>query len=680
MHVWSAPLGRLSLSAVLCALGTGVQAQAPAQSQPASAAALPTVTITGNPLGATELIAPASVLTGSKLVLDTQATLGETLGALPGVSSTYFGPNASRPVIRGMDGDRLKLLANGASLTDVSGLSYDHAVSADPLTVERIEVLRGPAALQYGGNALGGVVNLIDNRITSQALFDAQGGVAGKAQMTTATGNREQSGAVLLEAGNDRYTLHADVMSRHTQDVAAPTALACRGGFANRICNSASQAWGGALGGTLHFDQGYLGASVATQSNLYGSVADEAVQIDMRSNRYAIEGEVGGLSGLLRSVKAQFTQTDYRHAEIENGSVGTVFASKGSDLRLQARHADLLTPWGQVQGVVGAQLEEVNFSADGAEAFAPSSKTRQSALFAHEELPQAWGRLSAGARVERVGVNSSGGANQNANNFKLGEREFTPISYALGALWKVAPAWSLSSNLSWSARAPRDYELFALGKHLATQAYERGNDQLGVERSTNLDVGAQWRSGASHAKLNVFVNQFSNYISLQATGQNQNNLPEYLYTPVQARFVGAEASGQQRLLDAGHQVDLSWRWDTVRADNLDTAQALPRIAPMRLGATLIWSAGPWQSRLGVDQWAAQDRVPASDKPSEGYTLWHAASTYKTRIAQSPAFWFAKLDNIGNALAYSATSILTQTLPGHVPLPGRSLKVGLQVQF
>jgi iron complex outermembrane receptor protein len=678
MQVLSARVGRISLcaSSVLCALSAWAQAQNPS----VSAAALPTVTITGNPLGATDLIAPASVLSGSELLLDTQVTLGETLGALPGVSSTYFGPNASRPVIRGMDGDRLKLLANGTSLTDVSGLSYDHAVSADPLTVERIEVLRGPAALQYGGHALGGVVNLIDNRISRQALFDAQGGMAGKAQLSTATGNREQSGSVVLEAGNDRYTLHADVMSRHTQDVAAPKALSCRGGVASRICNSASQAWGGALGGTLHFDQGYLGASVATQSNLYGSVADEAVQLDMRSNRYAVEGEVGGLSGFLSSVKAQFTQTDYRHAEMESGQVGTVFASKGSDLRLQARHADLLTPWGQVQGVVGAQLEETRFSADGAEAFAPSSKTLQSAMFVHEELPKTWGRLSAGVRVERVGVSSLGGANQNANGFVVGEREFTPLSYALGGLWKVAPAWSLTSNLSWSARAPRDYELFALGKHLATQAFERGNNQLGLERSSNLDVGAQWRSGASHAKLNVFVNQFSNYISLQATGQNQNNLPEYLYTPVQARFIGAEASGLQRLVHAAHQVDVSWRWDTVRADNLDTAQALPRISPMRLGATLIWSAGPWQSRLGVDQWAAQDRVPASDKPSEGYTLWHAASTYKTRISQQPAFWFARLDNIGNTLAYSASSILTQTLPGQVPLPGRSLKVGLQVQF
>ena len=641
---------------------------------------LSTVVVTGNPLGATELIAPASVLTGAELVLETQSTLGQTLGAMPGVSSTYFGPNSSRPVIRGLDGDRLKLLANGTSLSDVSNLSFDHAVSADPLTVERIEVLRGPSALQYGGNALGGVVNMIDNRIAREPQFDAQGGVAGKAHVSAATGNREQSGAVLLEAGNDRYTLHADVMSRNTQDVAAPVALNCNGGQAYRICNSASQAWGGALGGTLHFDQGYLGASVATQANLYGSVADPAVQLDMRSNRYALEGEVGGLQGWFESVKAQFTQTDYRHAEITSGVVGTLFASEGTDVRVQARHVPLASPWGQVQGVVGAQLEAQRFSAKGSEAFAPSSQTQQSAVFAHEELKRDWGRLSAGARVEQVRVTSSGGSDGNANGFVVGERQFTPVSYALGALWKVTPQWGLTSNLSWSARAPRDYELFAKGVHVATQAYERGNDQLSLERSSNLDLGAQWRSGPHHATLNVFVNQFSNYISLTPSGQTVNSVPEYLYTQVQARFVGAEARGQWRLIDASRTLDLNLRWDTVRAEDSNSGQPLPRIAPMRLGASLIGTSGPWQSRVGVDQWAAQDRVPVNDRGVAGYTLWHAMASYQTRVAQSPAYWYARVDNLGNALAYPPSSILTQTLPGAVPLPGRSLKLGLQVQF
>jgi iron complex outermembrane receptor protein len=635
-------------------------------------ASLDTVTITGNPLGATELIAPVSVLTAQELLINNKTTLGETLNALPGVSSTYFGPNSSRPVIRGLDGDRVKVLANGTTLSDVSSLSYDHAVSADPLTIERVEVLRGPAALQYGGNALGGVVNVLDNRISKEPLFDAQGGVAGKAQLGMGSGDREQSGAMLLEAGNDRYTLHADVMSRNTQEVAVPKALSCRGGMANRICNSATQAWGGALGGTLHFDQGYLGASVATQAMLYGSVAEEAVQLDMRSNRYALEGQLTGLSGWWQTVKAQLTQTDYRHAELANGAVSTLFKSQGQDLRLQARHAPINIQGQRLDGVMGVQIEDVNFSADGVEAFAPSSKTRQAAVFAHEELTQAWGRLSAGARVESVSVTSLGGSNP--AGFVVGERNFTPISTALGALWKVSPTWHFTSNLLSSARAPRDYELFANGNHVATGAFERGDASLGLERATNVDLGANWQQGAHKASVQLYANQFSNYISLEPAAN------QYQFTQVQARFLGAEVQTQFRLIDKSQTLDLALRLDTVRAENTQTGQALPRIAPMRVGASLIWGAGPWQTRVGVDQWSAQDRVPDGQLSTPGYTLWQASTSYKTRLAQLPAIWFARLDNALDALAYSASSILTQTMPGRVPLPGRSLKMGLQVQF
>ena len=633
---------------------------------------LGTVTVTGQSLDATELIAPAITVSAQDLLVNSKSSVGETLSNLPGVSSTYFGPISSRPVVRGLDGDRVKLLANGTSLSDVSSLSYDHAVSADPLTIERVEVLRGPAALQYGAQVLGGVVNVVDNRISKEALFDARGGLAGRAQLGMGTGDREQSGAMLLEAGNDRYTLHADVMSRNTHEVAVPKDLSCRGGVANRLCNSAAQAWGGALGGTLHFDQGYFGASMATQALAYGSVAEEAVQLDMRSNRYAVEGEIRGLTGAWQAVKAQVTQTDYRHAELTAGAVSTLFKSQGQDLRLQARHAPLNVQGLRLDGVLGVQLEDVNFSADGQEAFAPSSKTRQVALFAHEELTPSWGRLSAGARVESVSVTSLGGINP--NGFVVGERNFAPISTALGALWKVSPPWSLTANLSWSARAPRDYELFANGNHVATGAFERGDAGLGLERATTVDLGVNWQQGAHKAFLQVYANQFSNYISLEPASN------VYQYTQVPARFLGAEAQTQFRVIDAAQTLDLALRVDAVRAENTQTGQPLPRIAPMRTGAELIWSAGPWQSRLGVDQWAAQDSVPASDQATQGYTLWHASSTYRTRVAQRQAQWFARVDNMGNALAYSATSILTQTQPGRVPLPGRSLKMGLQIQF
>jgi len=635
------------------------------------------VVVTGNPLGATELIAPAAQYSGDELLLRSKSTLGETLDGTPGVSSTYFGPNASRPVIRGLDGDRIRILNNGGASGDVSSLSYDHAVAIDPLTVERIEVLRGPGALQYGGSAVGGVVNVIDNRLPREPLFDARGGVAGKADASLATGNREQGGSVLLESGTDRYALHVDAMSRNTRDVSVPADLACRRGgvttTARRICNSASEAWGGAMGGSLFFDRGYLGASLSTYDTHYGTVAEDEVSIRMRASRLALEGEVRELGGALQSVKAQFSRNDYRHTEFNAEAPGTQFKTLGNELRLQARHARL----GALDGVVGLQLDDSEFSADGDEAYAPYSRTRQNAAFAHEELATRWGRLSAGVRLESVRVESLG--SPGVSRFVAGTRSFNPGSYAVGALWNVASEWQLTANLSANERAPKDYELFADGRHVATNAYEIGNANLEKERSTNLDLGAAWKRGAHRAQLQLFQHRFSNFISLEGTDLTADP-PRYTYTQVQARLVGVEASGSVRLMAGAQTLDLALRADAVRADNTSTGQPLPRIAPQRLGATLQWARGPWGARLGVDQVAAQDRVPDGQRATGGYTLWNAALTYRARAGRSNLLWYARLDNLGDTLAYSASSILTQTAAGKAPLPGRSLKAGVQVSF
>lgn len=649
----------------------------PAWAQTASEHTLQAVTVTGNPLGSEELIAPVARIEREELLLRTQPTLGETLEGLPGVSSTYFGPNASRPVIRGLDGDRIRVLNNGGGSQDVSSLSYDHAVTIEPMLVERIEVLRGPAALQYGGSAVGGVVNVIDSRIHREPLFDAAGGTSGQADVGAATGNREQSGAVRLDSGTERYTLHVDAMSRNTQDVAVPVDLSCtRGGVtttARRICNSASQSWGGAVGGTMYFNRGYLGAALSTQGSNYGTVAEDEVSIAMRSSRLALEGELRDLAGALRSVKAQFNRTDYRHTEYNAGAPGTLFQSQGNELRLQGRQAT----WGALDGVLGLQLGHDEFSADGSEAYAPYSRTRQGAAYAHEELATGWGKLSAGARVEQVQVESLG--HPTLTSFTPATRNFTPLSQALGALWNVAPEWQLTGNLSWNERAPKDYELFANGQHVATNAFEVGNRNLDKERSRNAEIGAGWKRGAHRAQLQFYQHQFSNYISLEPSDLSASP-PEYRYTQVQARFMGWEASGNARLLERGGTLDLGLRADSVRADNSATGQPLPRIAPLRVGATLHWSTGPWGMRLGVDQYAAQDRVPEGQLATAAYTLWNAALTHRSRLAGSQLLWYARLDNIGDTLAYSSSSILTQTAPGRSPLPGRSLKAGLQLSF
>lgn len=700
----------LATAALASLCFSGVCAAQSSQTQPANGAAertgatsLPDVTVTASPVGGASLAVPSDTLVGDDLTLRANTTLGQTLDGLPGVSSSYFGPNASRPIIRGQDGDRIRVLNNGGSTIDASALSYDHAVPLDTLSTERIEVLRGPAALLYGGSAVGGVVNVIDNRIP----HDPVNGVTGKVSVDGATGNGERAGAAMVETGNDRFALHVDAFDRRTSDVDVPRDLDCEKpgslGVSRRICNSASQTRGGAVGGTVFFDRGYLGLSASSFRSDYGTVAEDEVTIGMHSNRYALESEVRVNAGPLESVKLRASHTDYRHTEFEGGEPGTVFNNTGNDFRIEARQ----TRWGRLEGMVGLQAESTRFSAVGDEAFAPYSSSKSVALFVNEALAMDWGRFTFGARAEKSRVESFG--NEDIARFETGERNFHPHSAALGVEVDLTPQWQLTSNLAATQRAPKDYELFANGPHLATAAWETGDSGLGVEKSTGFDVGARWKDGPHRFSVNAYQSRFSNYIGLVRSGRSltaegeladpsdADALPEYRYQGVRARFYGLEASGTVRLLGANgvmgassplagtaSVVDLLLRADLVRASNLDSGEALPRIAPMRLGASVAYSQGPWKAQLGFDHNAAQKRVADGDRAADGYTLWNAALSWRTAAqfgsVSSSLLWYARLDNLTNRLAYSGTSILTTTAFPKAPLPGRSLKVGVQATF
>ncbi len=657
------PIFKMSALAGACALCSAMAQSAPTE-----------IIITGNPLGREQATAPVSAMGGTDLLERGQSSLGETLNGLPGVSSTYFGPNASRPIIRGLDGDRIRVLSNSASSVDVSALSYDHAVPLDVLSTERIEVLRGSAALQYGGSAVGGVVHVIDNRIPREALS----GVLGKAQLQGATGNDERSVAGLVEVGNERWAVHVDGFDRRTGDVRVPVSLACdktnETRYARSICNSASQSQGGAIGASTFWDGGYLGASVNSYQSDYGTVAEDRVTIGMKTTRYALEGLVRHLPGVWDRVKVRMGHTDYRHTEFDGGNPGTVFASQGQDLRVEARHR-ALAGW---QGVLGAQVESGRFSAVGGEAFAPFSRTHSQALFVHEELPTSWGQVNAGARWESVRVQSLG--NPDLNRFEVGTRDFTPFSVAAGAAFKLSPTWRLTGNAALTQRAPKDYELFANGPHLATHAWEQGNSGLGLEKAKSLDLGLDWKAGPHRMTVTAFASQFANYIGLMGTAQTQGGLPEQIYQGVPASFRGLEVNGHQRLWQGPSTLDLDWRADSVRATNDSTGEPLPRIAPLRLGSTLAYAQGPWSAKLGADWHAAQNRVPASSVATGAYTLVNASVSYRQKLDAAVLHWFVRLDNLTDQLAYSATSILTSTAFGKSPLPGRSLKLGVQASF
>lgn len=642
---------------------------------------LGTVLVTGNPLGEREPVQASQSLSGDALTLRRGATLGESLDGLAGVSSSYFGPNSNRPVLRGLDGDRVRMLSNSGASVDASSLSFDHAVPLDPLVAERIEVLRGAASLLYGGSAIGGVVNTLDNRIPRQA----QQGLSGATELRLGGAAEERGGAVVLDGGdgvkNGGLAWHADLATRKASDLRTPEFDDGEGTRGRHVRNSGSDSHGGAIGASAIFAQGYAGVSLDDYRNDYGVTVEPDVNIHMQRQRLATAGEWRTPGGLLPRVQWQASRSIYEHQEIEGtGEVGTTFKSRGSDLRIEAEHAAI----GPVRGVVGLQLERSSFAALGEEALVPSTRTRSGALFLLEQYRSGPLALSAGLRQESVKIDSAGDA-ADAEEPRFGAaggRRFSPRSLSFSGSYALSPALSLSANLSDTQRAPMFYELYANGVHVASGAFERGDPALGLERARGVDLGLKWEQGGALLRANVYQTRFANYIALDATGQSIDEQPEYRYVGVPARLRGFELEAKKVL----PRMDWSGRWqltasaqlDGVRGTNRATGDALPRLAPLRASWGLEASDGLWSGKLELRQVARQEHVPALDTPTAGYALLKFSLSRQLKLGEMDALWYLKLDNLGNKLAYSATTVAT--LRELSPLPGRSLHTGLQIRF
>ena len=643
---------------------------------------LDVVVVTGNPLSQRELAAPVQALSGDALTLKRGASLGDTLDGLAGVGSTYFGPNSNRPTMRGLDGDRVRMLSNSGASVDASSLSFDHALPVDPLVLTRVEVLRGAAALQYGGNAIGGVVNAIDNRIPRLA----QPGLNGVAELRLGGASDERGGAVVLDGGSNAFAWHVDAADRRADDQRVPR-FTTEDGSRTRVRNSDAHGRSGAVGGSLLFSQGYAGVSVEDYHNEYGVTVEPDVRIQMQRQRLATAGEWRDpLPGLAR-VTWQFASSRYKHQEVEgSGEIGTVFESDGKDGRVEATHAAFQGGWGSVQGVLGWQWDQSDFSALGEEALVPGTKTRSNALFLIEQFRSGPWSLQAGARAERVSVASTGGDEE-----RFGDpvtRRFSPKSLSLSGAYELGQGFSLSSNLSSSQRAPTFYELFANGVHVASGAFEVGDVNLGLERAKAVDLGLHWKQGEAKWSLQVYQTRFSNYIALDASGRSvelvgedggTETVPEYLYRGVRARMHGIELEGRQPLpAVAGWGLTLGTTLDLVRGTNRDTGEPLPRLAPVRASLSIQAERGPWLIQAVLRGARRQDRVPALDTPTAGYGILRLNIARHFDIGNLDAMWYLKLDNLGNKLAYSATTVAT--LRGLAPQPGRSVSTGLQLRF
>ncbi|MFY9315638.1 MAG: TonB-dependent receptor [Burkholderiales bacterium] len=624
-----------------------------------------------------EMAQPASVLRGERLQRRQSTSLGDTLGTEPGVQSSSFGPGSGRPIIRGLDGPRIRVMDGAMGTSDLSTISPDHQATGEPISARQIEVLRGPATLLYGSGASGGVVNVVTNRIPESR----QEGFYGSAELRGASGTREGAGVFQLDGGTGGFAWHLDGYKRKTGDYSIPGSqtpsdpASVRG----RLPNSATDSDGFSLGGSWVGDRGFLGASYQKLNSQYGIPTPEAARIDMRQHRSDIAGELlDPLPGFTR-LRAKLRDSRYEHAEIEStGEVGTIFKNDGREGRLELTHAPL-AGW---TGVLGLQLEKKDVSALGEEAIIPRTRQRSQGLFLVEDF--AWRDLhfELGAR---------GGKEKLSPDDPNPSRSISLASYSAGAIWKFTPGYALALNLASAQRAPSIEELYSNGAHVATASFEVGDPTLNKEKSRNIDLGLRKTLGAWRGKLGVFQNRIKDYIFAASADQDGDGIAdrvddagtldpagEFLlvnFAQAEARFRGIEAEISYRPAPEGFGARLFGD----RADGKLTGGGgnLPRISPARLGFEADYKQGPWVAWGLLLRVFRQDRVAMLETETPGYTRLDAGLEYAIKVSGKVT---TTLFLRGNNLLDDDMRVHTSFIKDFAPLPGRSIVAGLRASF
>ena len=690
----------MALAAILTLWGTGLaHAQANAQAAPPTAGSLPPVTVSasGLQLGANEMTTPTAVLEGDELVRRREATLGETLGSEPGITSSHFGAGASRPIIRGMDGPRVKVLSDGAELHDASTISPDHAVASEPLLATQIEVLRGPSALVYGGGAVGGVVNVLDGKVPTAI---PQKGIEGSAELRANTGAGEGAGAFSLTGGAGNLAVHVEGVARDAGDYRVGKGWAPDGEPTRKVPGSFNRTDTGSVGLSWVGDRGYLGAAYTRQTAKYGlpghnhsfegchthgnhlhcGAHDEedghdhgaeehgdVPVVDLRSERFDIRGELRNPFTGFSALRLRAGVTDYVHDEVEDGAIATTFKNKAYDTRIELQHE----PIAGFKGVVGLQTSQRKFSAIGEEAYVQPTVTRKTGLFVLEEyrLNDWYGdwRFEAALRHDRqtaeaLASGSAGGT----------ERSHNGTSASLGAVWKFTPGYQVGTSFTRASRAPSAEELYARGLHMATSTYERGNANLRSETSQNIDLSLKKTSGDTTFGVSVFRNRISNYI-YGRTLDEVDGLQLLQYSQADATFTGIEGQVRQRVT---RNMGVTLFGDTVRA-KLDGGGLLPRIPATRAGVRLDANWNAWEGQVEWVQVARQNRVAAFETATPGYGMLNLGVSYRGQLSSgTPWQVYLKANNLTDRLAYAHTSFIKNA----APLMGRNITVGVKVAF
>tara|TARA_R110001599_G_scaffold64023_4_gene179334 strand:+ start:12277 stop:14304 length:2028 start_codon:yes stop_codon:yes gene_type:complete len=669
----------LLTSAVLTALAS-LSSSVYAQTTNTTDATLPAITVTAAPFNNGEdqqLLAPASVLRGDALRNKLGNSLGDTLSQELGVSASAFGAGASRPIIRGMEGPRVKILQNGMSIMDASSLSNDHAVGGEAASARQIEILRGPAALLYGSGAIGGVVNIVNDRIPN--VLNPQ--ATGEAEVRFGSADQTKNTSLSVDRSVGNIGLHIDGNLRDANDYQIPghTNLNDPQSASGHLPNSFVRSNSVGVGASSIHDWGHIGASVGVDDDRYGIPTEEMSYITLKQTRLDLDALVKNpFGGAFESFRFKLGHTDYQHTEHEeDGTPATDFKNRALESRWELTHKPL-AGW---RGTFGLQTENSTFSAlasdgSGAETV-PVTKSNSIAGFLVEERDFGPVRATAGARLESVKrTPESGPINR---DFNLG-------SYSLGGLWTFTKGYGLGLTASVAQRAPAIEELYSNGPHESTATYDIGDADLDKETSRNLELSLQKTSGLIRWKANVFHNHVKNYIYGRTDGTEvnedgvvdplatNNEFLQRFWSQGEATIRGAEAEISYNLNGPG----LSVRGfaDTSRG-TLTNAGNLPLQPSTRVGGELAYREGRWRSGMSILHAQKQDRLASFEKfVTPSYTQVDVNLSYTQPSSTMPVTWFVIVKNVLNDDIRLSTSVLRED----APLPGRNLIVGVRTNF
>ncbi|MGX7925070.1 TonB-dependent receptor [Tsuneonella sp. HG094] len=666
------------------------------------------IVVTAGGLTQLDTLAGTSVMEGIELQRSLAGQIGEVIAREPGVTASGFAPGASRPILRGFSGERVKVLVDGIGAIDVSNTSADHAVSIDPLTAERIEVLRGPAVLLYGSQAIGGAVNVIDKRIPQRRL-DEPFHVDATASADTAYDLREAGASMDVNVGGG-FVVHADGSWRDTNDMRIPGYVVSPGLRAELLAeadeeaaeghgdeaaelreeadrsgvlaNSATRTWSANGGFAFFAGESNLGASVGVYDTLYGvpgrpgaghahggegeageEEGDVPISIGLRQYRADLRGRLDTGGGLFDALTTRVGYSDYTHTEFEGDETGTVFDVEGLEARaelVQARR-------GTWQGSIGGQYYFRDFRATGAEAYIPPNLTEQMSLFSLQEVGVGPVQLEFAGRYERTKVEAA----------TVGfARDFDALSGALGIAHETERGLRFGVNLSRVARAPSAEELLADGAHIATQAYEIGDPGLGVERAWGVEAFMRGRVGPGTVSLAAYRNKFSGYVYQEATGLEIDGLPVLQTVQRDATYSGVEGEFSYPVIESGPFTLLAdVRGDYIRA-TLTDGTPLPRIPPMSLLGALEARTDRIDLRGEVQRTFAQDRVGQNETATPGFTFVNASIAWKPITGSDTVTVLLQADNIFDVDGRRHVSFTKD----FVPLAGRNVKLSVRASF